>query len=98
MEVLLPDQQRVLAEILPRFISALASASLLPALVLPITEAFVYSTVEDVVNRTCSNPSYKFTLDIAAREYLYLIINGQPGATDALIRFIFRIWMSHSMY
>ena len=53
---------------------------------------------EDVVNRRCSNPTSKFELDPAAREYLYSITNGHPGATDALLDFIFMVCMSCSIY
>src|ERR1700722_6794495 len=53
---------------------------------------------EDVVNRRCSNPINKFELDSAARGYLYSITNGHPGATDALLTFIFTVCMSCSIY
>jgi hypothetical protein len=49
---------------------------------------------DDVVNRKCSNPVNKFELDSVARGYLYSITNGHPGATDALLRFIFTVCMS----
>jgi hypothetical protein len=53
---------------------------------------------EDVVNRRCSDPTNKFELDSAARKYLYSITNGHPGATDALLTFIFMVCMSCSIY
>ena len=53
---------------------------------------------EDVVSRRCSNPINKFELDPAARGYLYSIANGHPGATDALLTFIFTVCMSCSIY
>lgn len=49
---------------------------------------------EDVVSRTCSNPTRTFALDPAAREYLYSITNGHPGATTALLKFIFSVCIS----
>ena len=53
---------------------------------------------EDVVNRICLSPDRKFTLDPAAREYLYSMTNGHPGATDALVKFIFDVCISCSIY
>jgi hypothetical protein len=53
---------------------------------------------EDVVSRRCSDPTNKFELDSAARKYLYSITNGHPGATDALLTFIFMVCMSCSIY
>jgi len=53
---------------------------------------------EDVVSRKCSHPTNKFELDSAARDYLYSITNGHPGATDALLTFIFTVCMSCSIY
>lgn len=53
---------------------------------------------EDVVSRRCSDPTNKFELDSAARKYLYSITNGHPGATDALLTFIFTVCMSCSIY
>jgi len=53
---------------------------------------------EDVVSKICSNPTSTFALDPDAREYLYSITNGHPGATDALVKFIFRVCMSCSIY
>ena len=49
---------------------------------------------EDVVSRLCSHPTRIFTLDPAAREYLYSITNGHPGATDALTKFTFEVCIS----
>ena len=49
---------------------------------------------EDVVSRTCSNPTRTFDLDPAAREYLYSITNGHPGATTALLQFILLVCIS----
>ena len=49
---------------------------------------------EDVVNRACSDPTRTFALDPAAREYLYSISNGHPGATNALLEFIFSVCIS----
>ena len=46
---------------------------------------------KDVVSRICSDPARLFTLDSAAHEYLYTITNGHPGATDALLTFIFLV-------
>jgi hypothetical protein len=53
---------------------------------------------DDVVSRRCSDPTSKFELDPAARAYLYVITNGHPGATDALLNFIFMVCMSCSIY
>jgi len=53
---------------------------------------------EDVVSRRCSNPTSMFELDPVARTYLYSITNGHPGATDALLSFIFMVCMSCSIY
>jgi hypothetical protein len=53
---------------------------------------------EDVVSRLCSHPSSKFALDPAAQKYLYSITNGHPGATDALVKFIFEVCMGCRMY
>jgi hypothetical protein len=53
---------------------------------------------EDVVTRICSDPTRSFALDPATREYLYSITNGHPGATDALLYFIFEVCISCSMY
>jgi hypothetical protein len=53
---------------------------------------------EDVVSRRCLNPTSKFKLDPAAREYLYSITNGHPGATNALLHFISMVCMSCSIY
>jgi hypothetical protein len=52
---------------------------------------------EDVVSKACTNPTRKLALDPAAREYLYSITNGHPGATDALLHFIFMVCMSYNM-
>jgi hypothetical protein len=49
---------------------------------------------EDVVSRACSNPTRTFALDPAACEYLYSITNGHPGATTALLEFIFLVCIS----
>jgi hypothetical protein len=53
---------------------------------------------EDVVSRTCSNPASMFVLDYNAREYLYSITNGHPGATNALVKFIYMVCISCSIY
>jgi hypothetical protein len=53
---------------------------------------------EDVVSRICSDPTRSFALDPATREYLYSITNGHPGATNALLYFIFEVCISCSMY
>lgn len=53
---------------------------------------------EDVVSRRCSDPTNKLELDSAARKYLYSITSGHPGATDALLTFIFMVCMSCSIY
>lgn len=53
---------------------------------------------EDVVSRLCSNPIGKFALDPAACKYLFSITNGHPGATDALVKLIFKVCMSYRMY
>lgn len=53
---------------------------------------------EDVVSRRCSDPTSKFELDPVARKYLYSITNGHPGATTALLKFIFMVCMSCSIY
>ena len=53
---------------------------------------------EDVVSRRCSDQTKKFELDPAARKYLYSITNGHPGATDALLSFIFTVCMSCCIY
>jgi hypothetical protein len=49
---------------------------------------------EDVASRICSDPTARFELDPAAREYLYSITNGHPGATEALLNFSFEVCMS----
>lgn len=49
---------------------------------------------EDVVNRACLDPTKTFALDPAAREYLYSITNGHPGATTALLEFTFLVCIS----
>jgi hypothetical protein len=51
-----------------------------------------------VVNGKYSNPINKFELDSATRKYLYSITNGHPGATNALLTFIFTVCMSCSLY
>jgi hypothetical protein len=53
---------------------------------------------EDVVSRRCSDPTNKFKLDPVTRKYLYSITNGHPGATTALLKFIFMVCMSCSIY
>jgi hypothetical protein len=52
---------------------------------------------EDVVSKICSNLTSMFTLDPDAREYLYSITNGHPGATNALVKFTFEVCIGCSM-
>ncbi|KAL2870696.1 uncharacterized protein BJX67DRAFT_245552 [Aspergillus lucknowensis] len=45
----------------------------------------------DVVDRICARPSIGFTMDTDAREYLYTITNGHPGAVNALVTYVFEV-------
>ena len=60
----------------------------------PVCLFYSQQEFEDVVSRTCSNPTGTFTLEPAACEYLYSITNGHPGATSALLTFIFSVCIS----
>ncbi|KAL4783696.1 hypothetical protein BJX76DRAFT_357720 [Aspergillus varians] len=42
----------------------------------------------DVIDRTCARLSIGINIDADAREYLYAISNGHPGAVNALVTFI----------
>jgi hypothetical protein len=53
---------------------------------------------KEVVKKLCSNPISTFTLDCTARDYLYSVTNGHPGATNSLIKVIFAVCMTYSMY
>ncbi|KAL1968867.1 hypothetical protein VTN77DRAFT_1228 [Rasamsonia byssochlamydoides] len=48
---------------------------------------------EDVVQRFCLYPTHAFTLTPDARNYLYTVTNGHPGATDALLKYFFSVSM-----
>ncbi|KKK17577.1 hypothetical protein ARAM_003943 [Aspergillus rambellii] len=43
----------------------------------------------DAVDRICARPSVGFIMDADAREYLYTITNGHPGAVNALVAYAY---------
>jgi hypothetical protein len=53
---------------------------------------------EDVVTRTCEDPTTRLRFDPAAHKYLYSVTSGHPGAVNALLHLVFNVRMSCSMY
>ncbi|KAL1964976.1 hypothetical protein VTN77DRAFT_6176 [Rasamsonia byssochlamydoides] len=48
----------------------------------------------DVLQRLCSRPWSTFAIAPDARDYLYSMTNGHPGAVDSLVSYIFEIYRS----
>ena len=53
---------------------------------------------EDVVTRTCEDPTTRFRFDSAAHKYLYSVTSGHPGAVSALLYLVYDVCMNRSMY
>lgn len=49
---------------------------------------------EDVVTRTCEDPTTRFRFDPAAHQYLYSVTSGHPGAVSALLHLVFNTYRS----
>ncbi|KAL4928198.1 uncharacterized protein BDV17DRAFT_282179 [Aspergillus undulatus] len=45
----------------------------------------------DAVDRICARPSVAFNLDDDARDYLWTITNGHPGAVNALVTYVHEV-------
>lgn len=52
---------------------------------------------QDTVSILCSRPYTTFHMELAAREYLYSMTNGHPGAVESLVSFIFEVWIHYSL-
>src|SRR3954454_21423099 len=101
MEVQLPDQPSIPSEVPPIQFGPSQRISITASHFTGNGHVCLFynqEEFEDVVSRRCSDPTSKFELDPAARAYLYGITNGHPGATDALLNFIFMVCMSCSIY
>ena len=53
---------------------------------------------EEVVTRTCEDPTSRFKFDPAAQKYLYSVTSGHPGAVNGLLHLVFDVCTSCSMH
>ncbi|KAI9044451.1 ATP-binding protein [Aspergillus affinis] len=90
---------------LPGYPDAQASLYLEPSQRVSITEQsdpessgiclfYTEEECEDAVNRLCSRPDMALDMDPSAREYLYSMTKGHPGAVEAIVSHVLKNYTS----
>jgi hypothetical protein len=86
-------------EFTPPFLNSAKRVSMICSLVESSPDiCLFYNKVEfeDVVRRYCMDPTTRLNLDEAAQTYLFSITNGHPGAVQAILYYIFKVFINPS--